>query len=133
MKKLELAPQKITDLISEAYKEVELQLKALQTYLFENKIGQVFTFDTEKISEDDIPFTDDFHGLPVFSTVDKHSNYDEFAAMSVDVNDEGELQINGYPRTEGASERTLTGIENIMDCTSVYNIVEILKLVGERI
>ena len=133
-----IAPNKITDLINAACKEAELQLKALQEYLSENKVayigrGKLFTFNTAETSEEDMPFTDKFHELPTFSTVDKYSNYDEFAAMAVSVNEEGELELHGYPRTEGADERTLTGSEEIMNCTSVYNIAEILKLVGENI
>lgn len=133
MKNIQLEPQKIEDLISEAYKLAEKQLKTLQQYMVENKVSKLFTFNVNEIAEEDMQTgCDDFYLLPVFTSVDKYSNYDEFAVVSVGLSAKGELQLNGEPKTEGANYRVLTGIDNIIMCTSVSDIADILMLVREN-
>lgn len=133
MKNIQLEPQKIEDLISEAYNLAKQQLGTLQQYMVENKVSKLFTFNVQETAEEDMQTgCDEFYSLPVFTSVDKHSNYDEFAVISVGLSHNGELQLNGVPKTEGASFRTLTGIEDIIMCTSISDIADILMLVGEN-
>ena len=101
--------------------------------MVENKVSKLFTFNVQETSEEDMKAgCDDFYLLPVFTSVDKYSNYDEFAVVSVGLSAKGELQLNGEPKTEGANYRVLTGIDNIIMCTSAGNIAAILMLVREN-